>query len=227
MNIEAKTYLVYNHTTSPVAVGLRDHSFIIDAGSDDNPTTYPLTLAEIQHVNNTSTLFKSGVLRPSEEESEFIYNNLRITDWQNILTNTDIEDIILNPTAEKLKKIVNIKNALYFERIYGVYIGLKNADAPITANVMRVITTRYNEFLNNKRDSEITISEKTATPKVSEKEEAMTNEIEDLKARLKEMETLLFKTVDTATNTPKSVSDSTKTSTSPYKRKQSTKKTEK
>lgn len=185
MALEEKTYLICNYTTSPVAISLRDRSFIIEAGSDDNPTTYPLTLSEIQHINNTSTLFKIGCLRPTAEDEEFIYSNLRITDWKDILTNKDIEDIILSPTAEKLTKIIQIKNSLYFERVYGVYIGLKNADAPITANVVKVISARYQELLDNKRDTEITIQEKSSSKDVE------ATEIEKLKERLEMMEKML------------------------------------
>lgn len=185
MALEEKTYLLCNHTPSKIIVALRDgSSAIIEGGSNENPSTYPFTLSELQYINNSSQVLKIGQLRPAKDCEEFIYNELRIQSWKDILTNEQIEDIILNPTNKKLEKIISIKDPNYFERVYGIFIGLRNANAPITANTINVIVARYREHLAHKRDSEIVLKV-TETPSNSNKE------VEDLKKQLEELRALI------------------------------------
>lgn len=203
--IEEKTYLLCNYTPSKVSVSMRDGvSIIIDGGAYDHPSTYPFTLSELQHINNTTPCIKNGTLIPHEDCKKFIYDTLRIADWENILTNAGIEKIIMNPTVESLQTIIAIKDSQYFDRVYGVFLGLKNADAPIAANVVNLITKRYRELLDGKRDSDLVVK-KTPTASTkdgnSEQLDALKAEVESLKAALQAAMTSMTKEATTEKKT--------------------------
>lgn len=157
-----KTYLVLNHGTSRVGFSTRTESYIIEGGSNHEPSSMPFTIDELHQINSNSQVFKSGLLRFEKEFEKDLYEELRIKNWKDILTNEEIEEIIMNPTMESLKRIVDIQTEIYFERIYGVYMGLKNEGYPISQNVQIIMKKRRKEFAKNKRKSQIILTPKDA-----------------------------------------------------------------
>lgn len=158
--IETPTYPLYNYSTSKIIVVLRNGSIPIESGTRDQPAAYPFTMSELQQIASNSSVIQVGYLRPAKEDAKFIYETLRIRDWQNILTEEDIEQMILNPTVEGLTRLINIKDAFYFERVYGIFIGLKNVNAPIADNVARLIKGRYKELQKGKINTDYVVKEK-------------------------------------------------------------------
>ena len=181
-----KTYLVLNYCSSPVCVDTRNDSYIIPGGSAEEPASMPFPLEEIMQINSNSPVFKYGILWFEEEFKEDIYNELRIRDWQNILTDTEIERVILNPEVDKLERILAITSEFYFERIYGIYVGLKNANASIPENVKTVMTLRKKEFRQNKKSTEITLRKSENTV-----DKEKDKQIEDLKAQLEALQKMV------------------------------------
>ncbi|MGN0578022.1 MAG: hypothetical protein ACI4J4_05340 [Ruminiclostridium sp.] len=179
-----KTFLLYNYSPSMVIVQCKDSTITFEGGTAEAPTSFPFTMNELQYINNKCEVIKNGILVPAEDEAEYVYGALRIQNYQNILSNQQIEDIILHPTVEGLEKILAIKDTPYYERIYGIFISLRNADAPITANVARIIKGRYLELRDGKRDTEFTVRQKDTQRVDSE-------DVEALKQRLAAVEKLL------------------------------------
>ena len=208
-----RTYMVLNYDTSPIAITTRDHNDLIPAGNDDVPASLPLTIDEIVYVNSTTKVFKIGRLRFEPEFEAEIYNELRLYDWQNILTNQQIYDIILHPTLEKLERILAIDDQMYFDRIYGAYMGLRNAGATISNNVENIMKARYKELSRNKRKTEIQLRPKDVAP-------AQDNAVvEDLQKQLAETRALLEQLMaaqDTvASSAPASKADEPETTETP------------
>lgn len=191
MAIEEKTYPMCNYNTSKLIVGLRDRAEIMDGGRRDEPTVFPFTMNELQQINSNSPLIKCGYLIPRDDIKEYIYETLRIPDWQNILTDEQIEQIVLHPTVEGLQKLININNSMYFERVYGAYMGLKCIQAPISANVIRLIEGRYKELQRGKITSEFTVTERDVASLKQFEDSAVNNEVEDLKKQLAEQQKLI------------------------------------
>ena len=186
-----KTYNVLNYTTSPVALIIgRNDSILIEAGSDDEPTIYPLTEAEILYANNTTDAFKSGILRFEPEYEEELYDLCRIRNWKEIMTNKQIEDIFVNFNREKFISLFSITNPSYFNRIYGIFIGLRNAGLSVPKNVEQAMAIRYKELANGVKHTKIIL-----TPKDTE---TVDNEVDELK---KEIESLK-KIIKTDSTTP-------------------------
>lgn len=189
-----KTYLVLNYNGSPVAVSTRHESYIIPGGSSESPSSMPLSVDEIVQINSNSNVFKMGLLWFEEEFQEDLYKECRIRNWKDILTDSEIEDIILHPTLEKLERLLSIENEQYFERCYGIYIGLKNSNHSIKQNVENVMLARRKELRNRKYKTGILLTKKEA-PAVSEEllketqeqNAKLTHEVDELKAMVAQL----------------------------------------
>ena len=189
-----KTYLVLNYNGSPVAVSTRHESYIIPGGSSESPSSMPLSVDEIVQINSNSNVFKMGLLWFEEEFQEDLYKECRIRNWKDILIDSEIEDIILHPTLEKLERLLSIENEQYFERCYGIYIGLKNSNHSIKQNVENVMLARRKELRNRKYKTGILLTKKEA-PAVSEEllketqeqNAKLTHEVDELKAMVAQL----------------------------------------
>lgn len=193
-----KTYLVLNYCANPVSVVTRYDQFIMEPFADGEPSSLPLTIDEIQQANNNSKLFKTGHLRFEPEYEAEIYDVLHIRDWENILTNEQVEDIILHPTAEKIEDILKIDEPRYFNRIYGVYMGLKNAGYSISKNVDVTMSARYKELTKGK---------KTTGLIVNKKEDSSDAKITELETKLAQMQQMMEKITPQEENQSEKKSD--------------------
>lgn len=186
---KTRTYLVLNYNPSPVGVTTRHSNFIVAGGSTYSPTSYPLTFDEILYVNSSTKTFKIGLLFFEDEFAKDLYEELRIQDWQDILTEAAIEDILMNPTADGLDRILKITEPMYFDRVYGVFIGLKNAGVGISGNVEKLLDARRKEFNEKKFHTTISVKPKEfAQTATSEDVEALKKQAEDAQAALAEMQ---------------------------------------
>lgn len=164
-----KQYLVFNYSTSPVAVSTRYDSYIIPGAKDGEPTAFPLTLDEIMYINNNSGVFKYGLLWFEDAFADALYDKLRIRDHAKILTDEQIREMLATPTAEGLTALVSIDNDAYFNRVRGIYLFMKNTSG-LSSKVSEVIENRYREIRDKKKTSGIHIQDvsKQSTDEVKE-----------------------------------------------------------
>lgn len=177
---KTRNYLLLNYCQSPVAVNTRYDSFLIPGGTEDDPGSMPFTIDEMSVINNKTKAIRIGLLWPEDDFKEEIYEELRIPNWRNIMTDSEIRDIILNPTIDGMQKIINIDNDAYFERIRGIYIGLRNSGHDISNKVVNIMEARRQEFAKNQRNSRIVL-----TP--HEKYDANDSRNDELKAMKEQM----------------------------------------
>lgn len=217
MAIETETFNMCNYSTSRLVIVLRDESIVIEPGRRDKPSVYPFTMNELQQIANTSSYIQTGYLRPNKEQEEYIYTALRIQDWKDILTDEEVEDIILNPTVEGLRRLIEIRNTQYFSRVYGVFVGLKNVNAPIATNVIRLMTGRYKEMQRGKITTEYRVTEKDIPTIGMQGGKDNSGEIAELKRKMQEQEALIAALTEklnaekTETSTTKSTTAKTTT----------------
>ena len=178
------TYLILNYNPSPVSVSTRDTSYLIPGGSTFSPASFPLTLNEIRYINNVSKAFKYGLLFFEDDIAEEMYAELHITDWRSIMRDEEIEAILADPTVDGLERILAISDQLYFERVYGVYVGMKNAGIPISAKVEGLIVARRKELARGKSTTEISVRKAQADAVTDTKIKALEDQIAQLTAML-------------------------------------------
>lgn len=185
---------VLNFSHSPVSVSTRDMHYLIPGGSEEVPAVFPMTLSELIYVNSISEVFRVGVLFFDPEVEAEVYAALRIKDWEKIYRVRDIDDILLNPTVEKLEEILNITSTMYFNRIYGEFVALRNSNLPISGSIDKMMTLRRKELMSGQPRTNIKVKD-TVDAQVLKSSETqkqmddMAKEIEELKALLREVKT--------------------------------------
>jgi hypothetical protein len=190
---ENKLINVLNYNENPVAIKTHVREYLCQAAENDTPSITPLTFSEIESLNSNSNAFKIGTLRfPSDTEAE-IYEALRITDWEEILTNKDIEDIILHPSLSGLTKLIAINNVQLFERVRGVFFSLKNTNQyDISTRVEKIVVTRYKELCNRQIKTGIVLSTKdTSTTVPSEEVNALKEQNIVLQEKMLQMQKMI------------------------------------
>ena len=153
------TYAVLNYGSHPISVTVGHNEYIIPECADGVAGVIYLTLNEITELNSRSSLIRSGELRFDKEDEANMYETLRITNYKDILTNEEIEEIFLNPTVENLTTLLDVKDPTYFYRIYGVFTGLVNANKPIAANIEKMMRTRFQEIKLGVKNTKIKLSD--------------------------------------------------------------------
>lgn len=151
-------YMVFNFSGSKVAVSTtKGAEYLFDSGSREQPFGIPLKLDEIIGINMKSNVFKIGLLFFDPQYEKELYQILKITNPASILKDWEIEDILLHPSFEGYKKILDINNELYFNRVIGVMTGLKNAFIDVPNKSKILISAREEEFKEKKRETEIVL----------------------------------------------------------------------
>lgn len=179
------TYLILNYNPSSVAVSTRDTSYLVHGGTLNAPASLPLTLNEIRYINNVSRVFKNGVLFFDPSIEEAMYEELHIANWREILRDTDIEAILQDPTVEGLERILSITDQMCFERVYGIYIGMKNAGTPISSKVEGILKERKKELARGRAHTKIVVR------KIEPVQAATAEQLDALKQELEQMKALL------------------------------------
>lgn len=182
-------YLVLNECSSPVYIPSRNGGFMLDGGTPENPSVVQLYFNEIVEINSVCDLFRHGHLFFEKEYEEAIYEELRIPNWRDILHNSDIEEILLHPTMESLQRILDIKSPTYFDRVRGVYIGLKNGGGNLSQNVVKLMEQRTKEVANGIYATKISVMPKKDPDDVNgEAMAAMQKKMEEMEEQLRSMQ---------------------------------------
>ena len=107
---------VYNYTPNNVAVTFNkrgDGMLIQGCDIDGNPTCEPMDFEMIDYINGHSNVFKTGVLRFDESQEEALFSELHCLNWKDtILSEKDIEDIVLHPNADTITRLANVRDAI-------------------------------------------------------------------------------------------------------------------
>lgn len=180
-----KLYMVLNENPFPVYFPSRDGDFMFDKGSPEEPTMRQVHFDDIVRVNSSSTIFKDGTLLFEQEHEADLYKELRISDWQKIWRNTDIERILRDPTMEEIEEIINFKYHNVFNRVRGIFTGMLNAGEEINSRVRTVIEKRQEELERGIKTSRMSVVPKADA---SEEVEELKKLVADLAAKVEAKE---------------------------------------
>ena len=194
---KSRLYLILNENSSPVFVPTRNGGFMMDGGSEENPAIAQLYFGDIVEINSTSDLFRNGHIFFEKEYEADIYEELRIANWKDILHNSDIENIMKHPTVDGLQRILDIKSPTYFDRIRGVYVGLKNEGGDLSQQVVRFMEQRSREVANGIMATKISVKPKKGNDEInSEAIEALQQKLAEMEAKMQNMEPVVPKQED-------------------------------
>ncbi len=159
------------------------------------PSIVTMSLSELKNICTNTDIIITGWLTFDDDVKEEIFKELRITNWRNILTNSDIENILTHPTMEGLQKIINIENQTYFDRVRIIMFKLMKQGIDITTKVNRIVEQRYDELRRRQRVSSIVLTKKDtktyATPdevkELSAQNAALQSQLDEMKKMMEQM----------------------------------------
>lgn len=211
MITQAEKINVLNYNENKVSVMVSPtESFTFEPSIDGEiPSVIPMTFEQIRYANNYNT-FRGGFLFFEESREKEIYEELGINNWEEILNNKEIREILLNPSFEGLEKIVYIKDSAVFERVRAAFHKLKSEGTnDVSVRVQQIINTRYKELQNKKVNTSIVLEKKDIVQSVPNKEvESLKAENKAMQEQLANMQVMMEKllaqqSVKTETNEPK------------------------
>lgn len=223
---KTRNYLLLNYCSSPVSVNTRYDSFLIPGGTEDDPGSLPFTLDEIAVINSNTQALRIGLLWPEPDFREEIYEEVRVPNWKDIMSDKEIRSILLNPTLDGLQKILDIENDAYFERIRGIYMGMKNSGVDISNKVATMMEARRQEFSKNQRKTRIVLSQQKSNdaPVETDKDKRIA-ELEENMRKMRELMEQLMNSKEPELTAQKEDNQTVSTKRS-YKQKSVTKKGE-
>ena len=176
---------VLNYNESNVCIPTNISTHILPPAVDGVPSVDYLSFAEINYVNGISDCFRTGMVRFDDNDKEEVYSALNIANWENILTNEEIRDILLNPTIDGLQRIIDVTNRSIFDRIRTIFVSLKeNTDNDISNRVIKIMETREQEFKRGVYKTQIVLKPKDIPEKSVSNDEI--NAIKEQNAMLME-----------------------------------------
>lgn len=157
MNV--RTVKVLNYLPSTIAVTSRTKNVALQPCEDGIPTFEYFAATDVQYINSTSPVFKTGALEFEEGEREEIYEMLAMPDWrEKCLFERDIDSLVLNPTMENLQRIVDIPDNMTLERVRGHMEYLIATGADVSVNMSKVVNARFKELARGERVSKIKLA---------------------------------------------------------------------
>lgn len=163
---------IFNYNESNICIPTNVSTHILPPAIDGVPSVDYLSFAEINYINGISDCFRTGLVRFDDNDKEEIYKALNIANWEDILTNNEIREILLNPTIEGLQKIIDITNVSIFDRIKTIFVSLKeNTDNDISNRVIKIMETREQEFKRGIYKSQIVLKPKDVPEKTVSNDE--------------------------------------------------------
>lgn len=183
------------------------------------PSIVTMSLSELKNICTNTDIIITGWLTFDDDVKEEIFKELRIPNWKDILTNSDIEYILTNPTMEGLQKIINIETQTYFDRVRIIMFKLMKQGTDITTKVSRIVEQRYDELRRRQRVSSIVLTKKDtnktyATPdevkELSAQNASLQNQLDEMKKMMEQMMSMQNNSNTTPsanTNTKSAVTD--------------------
>ena len=190
MSIREKNDIrVYNEMPAQVNLVGQYRKYVFPAAVGGVPSMNLVDFADIEYAHHRSSVFSNGLLVFDENEREEIYNELRFYDWKDkVWFESDIKDVVENPTIESMQRIIDTTSLATIERIRSKVVYAVNHNKNISNKVVTSVNTRYNEISSGIRKSKIVVKPTDVATK-----SAADLRVEALEKQLKEMTELMAK----------------------------------
>lgn len=195
-NYDTQNINVLNYNENEVFVDSAKEHYRFSASRDGIvPTVVPMSLNEVQYIASNTDVIRTGWLTFDDDIKEEIFQDLRMVNWREILSNEDIAYILTHPTLEGLQKILDITNQTYFDRVRIIMFKLIRDGIDITTKVNRIVEQRYKELQIKQRISSVILTPKDtqqyATPdevkELSMQNEQLQSQLDEMKKMLEQM----------------------------------------
>lgn len=203
---------VLNFSKNMVCVKVNKYEYTFPpADENDVPSVIAIPFGDIEYINQSTKAFKEGRLRFHEDQQADLYAALRINNWKNILTRSQIVEMIINPKEGDLEKIVSIKSLGIMSVFKGELCRLVNEGKyDISVRMQQIISRRYAELLSGKTLSDLRPGKVVVEKDNNEKIISLEQKILELTQKIAELTTA---PAEVSKNTaPKKISSASKES---------------
>lgn len=203
MSFKENKITLLNYNPFTVLIPTETRTYILDPCYDYNiPTLINVSFSDVEYMNSHSEIFRNGMVFFKKEQQEEVYKELSIFDWENILTNKEIENILLNPTMDGLQKLLNIKDDPTFGRIYSVLVRLKNSNTyDLSSRVIKVIEARQKELHRGTLKTNIMLQERVTKPvNVTEDVDSLKEQNKTMAEQLANMQKMMAELLEKKTD---------------------------
>ena len=196
MNIREKYNIrVYNESFNGINLVTADKEYFFEGSRGGVPTVNLVPFSGIEYANSRSSVFRTGMLCIDEADREEVFDALGIDNWKDtVWCEYDIADAILHPTAEKMKRILNVRDVLTIGRIRGVMYGyLNDKNFDVSNRVVSIIDGRFDEINSGKMTTGITIMQGEEIDNGNKRVDEVAKQNEELKKQVEKMQEMLNK----------------------------------
>lgn len=190
---------VYNYSSSPVILHGMNRDYTVEGRVNEHPMIEDIPEDEVNYINGKSNVFRTGMLRFDDNDVDSMMEQLREIKWkETLMTEENIEDAILHPTTEKLRRIVACNDRATIERYRAALVRIQNDGVYGVSTIAdSVIRKRFTEITNGVTVSKITVPEgikvidnaavATDYDAVKSQNEAMAAQIVEMQKQLDEL----------------------------------------
>ena len=178
---------VCNYMPNKIIAPTNSETYVFEACLTDNPIILPMSVGAIKEIHSKSRIFTDGWLTFEDDVKADVYKYLKVKNGEDILNQMQIMRCIVDGTKSDVEKLINIKSKGYFERVYGVYIALKQSNMyDISMRVAKAIEYRYGELQKGIINTQIELSESFKTDDrdetIAQQEQAIQERDDEIKA---------------------------------------------
>lgn len=179
---------VCSYIPSKIIATTSSEDYVFEPCLTDNPIVLPMAATAIKEIHSKSRIFADGWLTFEPDVKQDMYNFLKIKDGEKILNQIEIMNCIISGKKSDIAFLINIKSKGYFERVYGIYVALKQSNMyDISMRVAKAIEYRHKEFQQGIINTQI---ELTDTFQTDEKDKTIMKQETLLKEKEEEIEAM-------------------------------------
>jgi hypothetical protein len=195
---------VLNYEQSPVGFPSQHNqqgAFIRGRDENEDFVIERVAFDDIEIENSKSDLFKVGRLRFHPDEEEEIYLKLGIEDKENILSDKQLFDLLMNDSIDVIKRISSLKSLSLLSRMKSKLFTMERTGKMPPHTITAVVSERLSELKNGGKrnpDSEINrimeLDKKAQQEgKLQEKLELLMQKVETLEQESKQKDDIISK----------------------------------
>lgn len=192
LNILNGKIRLYNYELSPIGFPSQYNQNGIFLRGRDEAEQYVMervSLDDIEMENTKSDIFKVGRVRFHPSEEDEIYTKLGIEDRENIKSDKEMIEWLMDSSLANVKKISNIKSSTLISRMKSMLFRMERGNNIPPHNISSVVKERNNELRNGgirNKDSEI--SRILDAEKKSNEENKLKDTVEKLSQKVEQLE---------------------------------------
>ncbi|GMX64392.1 hypothetical protein Elgi_36610 [Paenibacillus elgii] len=182
---------VFNYDMSPVGFPSQHNQagvFLRGRDEDEEYVVERVAFDDIEAENSKSDLFKVGRIRFHPDEEDEIYEKLGIEDRENIMSDKELINFLMDDSIETVKKISNIRSLTLITRMKTMLFTMERASKTPPHRINASVIEREHELLSGgKRNPNSEINKILEAEKKANEDSKLKDTLEQLKSEVESL----------------------------------------